>query len=145
MHSMIFAAATFAALTLFAPTIAGSSAAAGEVAGHRHAPDSPRLSEAAMSNEGAFDGIVIERTIGDAPAETFIVNREDTVRLILHAAPGTELHLHGYDLVGTAGPEAPVVMTFVARHPGRFAVEAHGVADVLGRHEKAVAYIEVRP
>jgi hypothetical protein len=36
-------------------------------------------------------------------------------------------------------------MTFHADHPGRYPIEAHGVQDVLGRTDKALAYLEVRP
>jgi FtsP/CotA-like multicopper oxidase with cupredoxin domain len=94
---------------------------------------------------GAFEGMVVERTLGNGPPETITVRQGISVRLVLHAPEGTELHLHGYDLAGTAGAGAPVVMTFHASHVGRFAIEAHGIADALGRSEKALAYVEVRP
>lgn len=88
---------------------------------------------------------VIERTLGAGPAETIVVSQGQTVRLVLHAPAGVELHLHGYDLSGTAVDGAPVVMTFRADHAGRFPIEAHGVQDVLGRNDSALAYLEVRP
>ena len=87
---------------------------------------------------------VIERTLGEDRAGTIVVRQGTTVRLVLHAPAGVELHLHGYDLAGTAADTAPVVMTFRADHAGRFPIEAHGVQDVLGRTDRVVAYLEVR-
>jgi hypothetical protein len=94
---------------------------------------------------GRSEAIVIERTLGDGPAETIVVSQGTTVRLILHAPAGTQLHLHGYDLAGRVTDASPVVLTFHADHPGRYPIEAHGVQDVLGRSAKALAYLEVRP
>lgn len=88
---------------------------------------------------------VIERTLGVGAAETIVVSQGTTVRLVLHASAGVELHLHGYDLSGTAADGVPVVMAFRADHAGRFPIEAHGVQDVLGRTDSALAYLEVRP
>jgi FtsP/CotA-like multicopper oxidase with cupredoxin domain len=88
---------------------------------------------------------VIECTLGQGPAETIVVSQSQTIRLVLHAPAGVELHLHGYDLSGTAADGAPVVMAFHADHAGRFPIEAHGVQDLLGRTDSALAYIEVRP
>lgn len=92
-----------------------------------------------------FDGIVIERSLGEGANETIVVPQDAQVRLVLHAPAGMELHLHGYDLVGTAGRAAPVVLTFRAEHAGRFPIEAHGDHGLLGHGERALAYIEVRP
>lgn len=94
---------------------------------------------------GRPEATVIERTLGDGPAETIVVSQGTTVRLVLHAPAGTRLHLHGYELAGTATEASPVVMTLHADHAGRFPIEAHGVQDVLGRTDKALAYLEVRP
>lgn len=105
----------------------------------------PVAAEVILTEAGAFAGTVIERSLGEGKAETIVVPRGAAVRLVLHAPAGTELHLHGYDLTGTAGPDAPVIMTFDAHHLGRFPIEAHGIDDVLGRAEKALAYVEVRP
>lgn len=89
--------------------------------------------------------IVVEHTLGDGPAGTIVVRQGAAVRLLLHAPAGTKLHLHGYDLAGTAVDSAPVVMTFRADHVGRFPIGAHGVQDALGRSDRPLAYIEVRP
>ena len=97
------------------------------------------------ANIGRSEIIMIERTLGGGPAETIVVSQGATVRLVLHARAGTELHLHGYDLAGTAIDGSPVMMTFHAAHSGRFSIEAHGVQDALGRTEKVLAYLEVRP
>lgn len=99
----------------------------------------------AAETGAAFDVIAIERTLGDGPAETIRISRGAAVRLVLHDPAGTELHLHGYDLSGTASDGAPVVMRFKADHTGRFPIEAHGIEDLLGRADRALAYIEVRP
>ncbi|SFU98305.1 hypothetical protein [Halomonas korlensis] len=88
---------------------------------------------------------VIERTLGDGPTGTIVVSQGARVRLVLHAPADTELHLHGYDLGGTTANAAPVVMSFRADHVGRFPIEAHGVKDLLGRTDRVLAYIEVRP
>ena len=92
-----------------------------------------------------FGGTLIELTVARASGETFRVGQGDAVRLVVSARVETELHLHGYDIVGTAGPDGPAVLTFIAIHSGRFAIEAHGNTDLLGRRHKAIAYIEVRP
>jgi hypothetical protein len=105
----------------------------------------PVASEVVLSKAGDFKGTVIERNLTEGPAETIAVTRGTSVRLVLHAPEGTDLHLHGYDVTGTAAPGAPIIMTFDAHHLGRFAIEAHGVEDALGRKDKALAYIEVRP
>ncbi len=105
---------------------------------HESAPEAPhKVADSSVT--------VIERTLGEGPAETIVVSRGEIVRLVLHASAGIELHLHGYDLSGTASDDAPVVMTFRADHAGRFPIEAHGVQDVLGRTDSALAYLEVRP
>lgn len=117
-----------------------------DAARHEPADEADNVSEAQVSaaNTGEFEGLVIERTLGGDTSETIIVARGAAVRLILHAPVGTELHLHGYDLSGTAAGGAPIIMTFDADHLGRFPIEAHGVADLLGRTDRALAYVEVR-
>lgn len=101
--------------------------------------------EAADAATATFEGTVIERTLGQGPSQTIVVIEGTEIRLILHASAGMELHLHGYDLIGTAEGDTPVVMTFRADHAGRFPIEAHGDHGVLGHGERALAYIEVRP
>lgn len=101
---------------------------------------------ASTGNGWADNGVAeIERTLGEGRAETIVVSQGTSVRLVLHAPAGVELHLHGYDLSGTAGEGAPVVMSFRADHTGRFPIEAHGQQDLLGRTASALAYLEVRP
>lgn len=98
-----------------------------------------------LVREGTFNGTLIEHAFGNGPPETFRAIAGATVRLVLHADQDTKLHLHGYDLMATARPGSPAVFTFEANHAGRFAIETHGVEDLLGRTERALAYIEVRP
>jgi hypothetical protein len=104
----------------------------------------PVAAELVLAGTDAFDGTVIERTLGRDDAETIIVTRGANIRLIFHSEAETELHLHGYDLVGVAGPETPAVFAFEAAHTGRFAIVAHDDGSLLGRKEVALAYIEVR-
>lgn len=141
MHAKKLAAAMTGLLLLWAPAGVGWSH---DTAGDHPADQAEGFVHEAAANAG-FEGTEIERALGDGPAETIVVPHGTAVRLILHAAAGTELHLHGYDLSGTTADGAPVVMTFHAAHSGRFPIEAHGVEDVLGRADKALAYVEVRP
>lgn len=106
---------------------------------------SAREGSGTAEDAGRSEATVIERTLGDGPAETIVVSQGKTVRLVLHAPAGTQLHLHGYDLAGTTTDASPVVLTFHADRAGRYPIEAHGVQDLLGRTAKALAYIEVRP
>jgi FtsP/CotA-like multicopper oxidase with cupredoxin domain len=140
MHPTNFSAALAVACLLWMPASTGSAEAEQNMTGHAHNPASD-----ADTAVAAFEGTVIERTLGEGPSETIAVTQGAAIRLVLHAPAGTEVHLHGYDLRGVAGSDAPVVMTFRARHLGRFPIEAHEHEDVLGRREKALAYIEVRP
>jgi hypothetical protein len=139
MRPTKLAAALTAVCLLSKPAIAGSAETEQDITIHAHGP----VGDAEPSPAGIKE-TVIERTLGEGPSETIVVNQGAAVRLVLHAPAGTELHLHGYDLGGVAGHEAPVIMTFRAHHLGRFPIEAHGIEDVLGRGEKALAYIEVR-
>jgi hypothetical protein len=105
----------------------------------------PVATELMLAGVDAFEGTVIERMLRKGDAETIVVTRGANVRLIFHSEAETELHLHGYDLVGVTGPGTPAVFTFKAVHTGRFAVVAHDDDSLLGRKEVALAYIEVRP
>ena len=104
----------------------------------------PEVSPSAKK-PGRSEMTMVELTLGGGPAETIVVRQGATVRLVLHAPAGTQLHLHGYDLAATAVDGSPIVMTFHAAHSGRFSIEAHGEQDALGRTEKVLAYFEVRP
>ena len=114
---------------------------------NRHAPwtsDGRMIAAEIRLSHGSFDGIEISHALNGL-VETFQVAEGSLVRLKLTASKTTELHLHGYDIVATAEPDTPAVMTFRAVHAGRFAVVAHGGEDLLGREEAAVAYVEVVP
>lgn len=129
------------------------SVAAGPIGAHdsvsQGAADQTRRTAPEATPEAAEAGpserLVIERTLGEGPAETIVVPQGRAIRLVLRVPPGAELHLHGYDLAGTAHGGAPVVMEFRAHHAGRFPVEAHGIGDLLGRADRVLAYVEVRP
>jgi hypothetical protein len=139
MHAIKLAAALAALCLLSKLASADSAVTEHHPTGHAHDP----VSDATPAT-GASDTILIERVLGEGSSETIVVPQGSAVRLVLHAPAGTELHLHGYDLAGVSGPEAPVVWSFRAEHLGRFSIEAHGIEDVLGRKETALAYIEVR-
>lgn len=125
------------ALLLCAPVAAGAHEGA-------HADTDKSADQSAHQGAATVDK-VIERRLGQGPAETIVLPQGAAIRLVLHVSAGIELHLHGYDLTAEADGEAPVIMTFQADRLGRFAIEAHGVKDALGRSHKAFAYIEVRP
>lgn len=139
MHATKLAAALATLCLLSKLAFADSDETEQDPTRHAHDPVS-----GATPAAGASDTILIERTLGEGPGETIVITQGSAVRLVLHAPAGTELHLHGYDLAGVSGPEAPVVLSFRAEHLGRFAIEAHGIEDVLGRKETTLAYIEVR-
>ena len=98
-----------------------------------------------LSGANSFDGLLIERTLGDGDAETVTAPVGRTVRLVLHVLAPTELHLHGYDMTATARPGGPAAFEFKAQHAGRFAVVKHGAEGILGGRERAVIYLEVHP
>ncbi|MEM7190435.1 MAG: hypothetical protein AAF439_12560, partial [Pseudomonadota bacterium] len=91
-------------------------------------------------NHGVFAGLEIRRTLTE-PAETIRVPVGTHLRLTLAAADEVELHLHGYDLLTRASPDAPATFTFHAAHAGRFAIVRHDGDDLLGRDEVPVAYL----
>jgi len=66
------------------------------------------------------------------------------VHLSIQGAGDHELHLHGYDISVKENALGFAVFVFEARHTGRFAIVTHDVEDLLGRSEKAIAYVEVR-
>jgi hypothetical protein len=113
---------------------------------HNHwAAEGERVaSELVLTKAETFEGTLIERTLGAGDAQTIVVAKGGAVRLVFHMGEATDLHLHGYDLTGTAAPGTPALFTFDADHTGRFAVVAHDDEGVLGRKEVPLAYIEVR-
>ncbi len=113
---------------------------------NRHAQWATEDGEIAIQTElinGLFDGIEIEHhLVGEIP--TFQVPEGADVRLSLFAPDPVQLHLHAYDILAEAGPQVPAVIAFRADHTGRFAIVVHDGNDLLGRKERAVAYVEVR-
>ena len=53
------------------------------------------------------------------------VKKGDTVRLVIRTNVGTQVHLHGYNIEKDVKKGVPTVIQFVARVPGRFALELH--------------------
>jgi hypothetical protein len=53
------------------------------------------------------------------------VKKGQTVRLVVRTNVGTEIHLHGYNLEKKVKKGVPTVLQFVAKVPGRFALELH--------------------
>jgi hypothetical protein len=74
------------------------------------------------------------------------VTRGSTVILRWRSDQPLELHLHGYDLTVTVGPDTAAEMKIVARATGRFPVEVHGKAAASGGHgHRALFHLEVYP
>lgn len=82
----------------------------------------------------------------DGP-RTIRVHQGDAVSLRIASDRPMALHLHGYDLERTAGPEAPAMFEFTARATGRFSIEEHlpESATKRGAHAPALLYLEVLP
>jgi hypothetical protein len=53
------------------------------------------------------------------------VKKGQTVRLVVKTNVGTQVHLHGYNIEKNVKKGVPTVMVFVAKVPGRFALELH--------------------
>ena len=141
---MIVMRRTRVAATLMATVLVSATANAGPGQGETQHEHAPAPSEASSQAGDGFAGTIIERRLAEGPAETIVVAQGSAIRLVLHAPGGSELHLHGYDLHGTARAGLPVILTFEAVHLGRFPIEAHGLTDVLGRTGRVLAYLEVR-
>jgi len=74
------------------------------------------------------------------------VKRGDSVEINWRADRRTILHLHGYDIEITPGPDKPEAMTFVARATGRFAIETHKpTGEGKTGHHAVLIYLEVHP
>lgn len=100
--------------------------------------------EAVVDMDGPFTGAQIVEMLTLDEVKTIEVSKGTDVRLVLHAENPLELHLHGYDLIARAAPGSPAVFTFRADRSGRFPLEAHGIEDLLGRKDRALAFVEVR-
>jgi hypothetical protein len=53
------------------------------------------------------------------------IKKGATVRLVVRTNVGTAIHLHGYNLEKKVVKGKPTVLLFVAKVPGRFALELH--------------------
>ena len=91
-----------------------------------------------------FDGVEIAHDLAGG-VKTMSVVQGENIRLVLSTNAPQELHLHGYDLIAQSGHNKPAIFTFRADHAGRFAIVSHVSEDLLGRKEKTLAYIEVKP
>jgi len=67
--------------------------------------------------------VVNGRPVGGIKRQT--IKKGSTVRLVVRTNAGTEIHLHGYNLEKTVKKGTPTVLQFVAKVPGRFALELH--------------------
>jgi hypothetical protein len=73
------------------------------------------------------------------------VQRYDRVEINWRADRRMTLHLHGYDIEITTGPDKPEAMTFIAHATGRFAIEIHApLGEGKSRHAVLI-YLEVHP
>src|SRR5579862_6041065 len=71
--------------------------------------------------------------------DTVRVQQGDDLELRWSSDKAMELHLHGYDIEMRVSPQSPAVMSFKANIPGRFPVEAHGLATA---HPRPLLYLE---
>jgi FtsP/CotA-like multicopper oxidase with cupredoxin domain len=74
------------------------------------------------------------------------VKRGDRVEITWRTDRQTTLHLHGYDIEVSPGPDKPQTMSFTARATGRFAIETHASpGQGKSGHHMALIYLEVHP
>ncbi len=80
----------------------------------------------------------------DAPATgrvpVFAVEQGDDVAVRIESESAIDVHLHGYDIAGTASKTKPATIRFAARASGRFPIEVHRKDG-----HRVVGYVEVRP
>lgn len=80
--------------------------------------------------------VVNGRPVGGINRTT--VKKGQTVRFVIRTNAGSEIHLHGYEIEKKPRKGAATVMQFVAKVPGRFALELHDPDALL-------AQLTVRP
>lgn len=61
----------------------------------------------------------------DPPPSRREVSKGQSIEISVASPDHVEVHVHGYDLRGEAGPGKPALIRFVANRTGRFEVEAH--------------------
>lgn len=83
------------------------------------APVIPAVAEAQV-----FEWVVKNGQRVSGP-ELISVKVNDRVTLKLLTDRADELHLHGYELHGETLADRPAMLSFVAEHGGRFAIELH--------------------
>ena len=98
--------------------------------------------QAALMAEGA--NLIIVELSEDGP-QTIRIAQGAEITVQFNAPDLGELHLHGYDILAQPDENGLTMITLIADTTGRFAVVTHAAQDLLGREEKAVAYIEVLP
>jgi len=62
-------------------------------------------------------------------AKDIRVESGEVVRIVVTADAADEIHLHGYDITGTAAPGRPARFRFRANLEGAFEMESHVAAD----------------
>jgi hypothetical protein len=91
-----------------------------------------------------FDLQIVNGRLMDG-RKVIAVQRHDRVEINWRADGRTILHLHGYDIETTVGPDKPEAMTFVARATGRFAIEIHAPPGEGKPRRAVLIYLEVHP
>jgi FtsP/CotA-like multicopper oxidase with cupredoxin domain len=76
-------------------------------------------------------------------SKDIVVERGDTVRIVVAADAPDEIHLHGYDITRNAVPGQPARFRFQANAEGAFEIESHVAADA-GK-DPLVARLVVEP
>jgi len=102
--------------------------------------------QAQTDRVGRFDLQIENGRLTDS-RKMIAVQRYDRVEIHWRADRRTILHLHGYDIETTIGPDKSETMTFVARATGRFAIEIHPPAGEgkSSHHDTVLIYLEVHP
>jgi len=75
--------------------------------------------------------------------ERIEVRKGDLVRLVVESDAADEIHLHGYDIEKSTGPESPARFSFRARIEGVFELESHQAEH--GGGDPLVARLVVEP
>jgi hypothetical protein len=92
---------------------------------------------AAVARPAAVKPVVITVTaVNGRPAggiQRPTVKKGKTVRLVVKANVGKQVHLHGYNIERSVVKGKPTVIQFVAKVPGRFDLELHGPDALLAQ------------
>ena len=102
----------------------------------------------AQAADGDLRIFAVELRGGKATPPRIQVMKNERVLLRWTSDVETRVHLHGYDIEMTIGPDRQSEMVFKAYATGRFAIEAHhsgGSSGRQGHGKAALLYVDVLP